>query len=144
MKCFPTKWKFARCIMLSKRDKVLSTPLNYRSVSLLDSLAKLFEKKIVLKRFNSKVKELLSIYRNQKVTAFFATFCHLTLSWATLIQSTPSHHISLRSLLILSSVISVGNFLQILPLKSSKHSYFLQCLPHSLPIASTCILFPTN
>jgi hypothetical protein len=33
--------------MLSKKDKDLSTPLNYSPVSLLNSLVKLFEKKIV-------------------------------------------------------------------------------------------------
>jgi len=31
--------------MVSKKDKDLSIPPNYRPVSLLDSLAKLFEKK---------------------------------------------------------------------------------------------------
>jgi hypothetical protein len=67
--------------MLPKKDKDLYTPLNYRSVSLLDSLAKLIEKKIVLKRFNSKVKELITItedrYGSVKVTAQRTHCCEL-------------------------------------------------------------------
>jgi len=43
--------------MLPKHGKDLSTPLNYRPISLLDSFAELFEN-FLLKRFNSKVKEL--------------------------------------------------------------------------------------
>jgi hypothetical protein len=81
---FPTKWKVASTIMLSKKDKDLSTPLNYSPVSLLDSLAKLSEKKLYLGRFNSKFNNLIFIregrYGFNKVTAQRTHCCDLNAS----------------------------------------------------------------
>jgi hypothetical protein len=41
---FPSQWKVAEIIMLSEPDKDHSSPLNYRPISLLNSLVKVFEK----------------------------------------------------------------------------------------------------
>jgi hypothetical protein len=41
---FLTKWDVAKIIMLPKQGMDFSTLLNYRPISLLDSLAELFEK----------------------------------------------------------------------------------------------------
>jgi hypothetical protein len=51
---FLTKWEVAKIIMLPKQGMDFSTLLNYRPISLLDSLAELFEKSL-LKRFNFKI-----------------------------------------------------------------------------------------
>jgi hypothetical protein len=48
---FPTQWKEAKIIVLPKPGKDHTSPLNYRPISLLNSLGKLFEK-IILKKLN--------------------------------------------------------------------------------------------
>jgi len=59
----------------------------------------LLEKLIV----NHIAKKFFSFYETRRFVTVFTTACHSSLFWATWIQSTPSHHISLRSILILSS-----------------------------------------
>jgi hypothetical protein len=61
---FPTQWKVAKIIMIPKPGKDLSSPLNYRPISLLNSLGKLFEK-IILKRLNHQLRELKVIRDEQ-------------------------------------------------------------------------------
>jgi hypothetical protein len=61
---FPTPWKVAKIIMLPKPGKDHSSPLKYRPISLLNSLAKLFEK-IILKRLNFQLLELKIIRDDQ-------------------------------------------------------------------------------
>jgi hypothetical protein len=48
---FPSQWKVAKLLMFPKPGKDLTSPHNYRPISLLNSLGKLFEK-IILKRLN--------------------------------------------------------------------------------------------
>jgi hypothetical protein len=49
----------------------------------------------------------------------FTRALHWSLSWARSIQSTPSHPISLRSILILSTHVRLGHKLNVLPVKIS-------------------------
>jgi hypothetical protein len=49
---FPAQWKVAKTIMVPKPGKDHTSPLNYRPISLLNSLGKVFEK-IILKRLTS-------------------------------------------------------------------------------------------
>jgi hypothetical protein len=53
---FPSQWKVAKLLMFPKPGKDLTSPLNYRPSSLLNSLGKLFEK-IILKRLNYQLSE---------------------------------------------------------------------------------------
>jgi hypothetical protein len=61
---FPALWKVAKIIMLPNPGKDHSSPLNYRPISLLNLLAKLFEK-IILKRLNFQLRELKIIRDDQ-------------------------------------------------------------------------------
>jgi hypothetical protein len=61
---FPTHWKVAKIIMLPKPGKDHTSPLNYRPISLLNSLGKLFEQ-IILKRLNYQLREL-KVIRNEQ------------------------------------------------------------------------------
>jgi hypothetical protein len=61
---FPSQWKVAKIIMLPKPGKDHTSPLNYRPISLLNSIGKLFEK-IILKRLNSQLRAL-NIIRNDQ------------------------------------------------------------------------------
>jgi hypothetical protein len=61
---FPTLWKVVKIIMLPKSGKDHSSPLNYRPICLLNSLAKLFEK-IILKRLNFQLQEMKIIRDEQ-------------------------------------------------------------------------------
>jgi hypothetical protein len=61
---FPAQWKLAKIIMLPKPGKDPTSPLNYRPISLLNSLGKLFEK-IILKRLNFQLRELKVIRNDQ-------------------------------------------------------------------------------
>jgi hypothetical protein len=61
---FPTQWKMAKIIMLPKPAKDHTSPLNYRPISLLNSLGKLFEN-ILLKRLNFQLREH-KVIRNEQ------------------------------------------------------------------------------
>ena len=61
---FPTQWKEAKIIMLPKPGKDHTSPLNYRPISLLNSLGKLLEK-IILKRLNFELRKLQAIRNDQ-------------------------------------------------------------------------------
>jgi len=54
------------------------------------------------------VKKFRSFYGNQMFITVYTRTRHWSLSWARWIQSTPSHPISPRSILILSSHIRLG------------------------------------
>jgi hypothetical protein len=61
---FPASWKVAKIIMLPKPGKDHTSPLNYRPISLLNSLGKLFEK-IILKRLTFQLRKL-KVIRNEQ------------------------------------------------------------------------------
>jgi hypothetical protein len=61
---FPDQWKEAKVIMLQKPNKDHASPLNFRPITLLNSLGKVFEN-IILKRLNFKIKKLQIIRNDQ-------------------------------------------------------------------------------
>jgi len=44
LSCFPANWKLATIIMIKKPGKVNTDPNNYKPISLLSSVSKIFEK----------------------------------------------------------------------------------------------------
>jgi hypothetical protein len=54
------------------------------------------------------LKNLPAFYGTRMFNTVFTTSLHWSLSWAIWIQSTPSHPISLRSILILSTYLRLG------------------------------------
>ena len=54
------------------------------------------------------VKKFLSFFGTWRFIATFTSACHLSLSWASLIQSMPQHTTAWRSILILSSHLHLG------------------------------------
>jgi len=76
--------------------------------------------------------------------AMFWGSCHLSLSWATCNQSTPSHPVSLWSILVLSSHLSLSLPGGLFPSGCSTSYTFLfsLCIPHAMPISDTLILLP--
>jgi hypothetical protein len=64
LNCFPKQWKEAKIIMPPKPDKVHTSSLNYRPISLLNSLGKLFGK-IILKSLNFQLRKLKFIRSEQ-------------------------------------------------------------------------------
>jgi hypothetical protein len=56
---FPTQWKGAKIIMLPKPSKNHVYPLNYRPISLVNSIGK-FNEKNILKRLNFQLCEAIS------------------------------------------------------------------------------------
>ena len=68
--------------------------------------------------------EIPTFYGTQRLTTAFTTAYHLSLFWATLIQSMPPHPISWRSILKISSnawLIKVVSFPQVSPPKPHMH-----------------------
>jgi hypothetical protein len=80
-------------------------------------------------------RELLSTYGTRRFNPVFTRALHWSLSWAISIQSTPSHSISLRSILILSTHLRLGLPSGLFP------SGFPTNIPYAflfVPIRATC------
>jgi hypothetical protein len=90
--------------------------------------------------------ELPSVYGTQRFITVFTIALHWSLSWAISIQSTQSHTISLRSILILSTYLplglSSGLFSSGFPSNILYPFLFYPFVLHALPISSSlaCIL----
>jgi len=80
---------------------------------------------------NHSVKKVLAFFGSQRFISFFTTDHNLSLPWGRCIQSTPTHPISLRFILILSSHLHLGflsgPFLQVLEPNVWKHFHLFIC-----------------
>ena len=87
-----------------------------------------------------KIRSILWILKVYHHATLLTTVCHLPLSYAKLLQSTPSHPISLRSILILSYHLGLknGNFSSRFPTKLLR-AFSSPCMPHAPPISSSLI-----
>jgi len=92
------------------------------------------------------VKKFPTFYGTWGIITTFTKASHMSLSWARCVQSTPSHPISQRSILILSSHLFLGLlsglFLQVFWPKFCTHFSFLPCMLHALHISSSLISTP--
>jgi hypothetical protein len=86
------------------------------------------------------LKNFPEFYGTRRINTVFTRSLHRSLSWAISIQSTPSHPISQRSILILSPtyvlVFPVNSFLLAFALISYKHSSCPPFVLHAPPISS--------
>ena len=106
--------------------------LTYLLIYLLTPRSRVLLKKLT--GFNL-VKNFLTFYGTRRFITAVTSTCHLSLSWASSIQSTLPHSTSWRSILILSSHLSLGLtsslFPSGFPTKNPVYSF-----PH--PIRATC------
>jgi hypothetical protein len=83
------------------------------------------------------LKKFHAFYRTQRFTTMFTRDCHWSLSKARQIQSTPSHHISLRSILIYTPTSSKWS----LPIRFNDQNFV--CIFHlSYAFYMPCSLHP--
>jgi hypothetical protein len=85
------------------------------------------------------VKKLPAFYGTRRFITAFTTTRHLSLSWATSIQSTPPHPTSRRSFLILSSHLSLGLPSRLIPSGLPTNNLYASLLSqnvlHAMPIS---------
>jgi len=77
----------------------------------------------------------LAFYGTQRFITAFTRTCHLFLSWTRSIQSTPHHHTSWRSILILSSCLCLGLPDGLFPSDLPTKTLYASLLS---PISATC------
>jgi hypothetical protein len=86
------------------------------------------------------VMKFRAFYGTRRFITVFTTARHWSLSWARCTQSTPSHPISLRSILILSSHLRPGlpcsSSLQVFQPKYFMHFSSLPCVLHLLDLTT--------
>jgi hypothetical protein len=70
--------------------------------------------------------KFLAFYGNRRYITVFARARHWSLSWATWIQSTCYHLISVRSILILSSHLRLGRLSGLFPFRSSSSRQMME------------------
>jgi len=91
-------------------------------------------------------KKFLAFYSTRRLTAVFTRAHHWSVSWARWIQSTTSHSISLRSIVILFSHFHLGlqmiSSIQVFQSKYCKHFSPLSFMLHAPPISFTLIWSP--
>jgi hypothetical protein len=77
------------------------------------------------------LKNFPAFYGTRRFITVFTRALHWSLSWARSIQSVPSHPISLRSILILSTYLRLGLPNGLLPFGSHQYPICIPPLPHS-------------
>ena len=92
---------------------------------------------------SQQVKKFPSFYGTRRFYTAFTSARHPSLSWASSIQSVPSHSTSWRSILVLSWVFQVVSFFRVSPPKPCMH---LSCPPYVLraPPISFSMLSPAQ
>ena len=113
---------------------VRNVPENYDKVCTPDLLTPC-SRVLLEKLISSQLVKFPTFYGAQMFITAFKSACHLSLSWATLIQSMPSHPISWRSIVILYSHLCLGLPSGFFP--SSFPTKTLNTPPFS-PILATC------
>ena len=81
------------------------------------------------------VKKSPTFYGTRRFITAYASACYLSLSWASSIQSTPPHHTYWRSILILSSHLSLGLPSGLFPSDFPTKTLYTPLL---FPIRATC------
>ena len=84
-------------------------------------------------------KQIPHILWNKRFITVFITSCHLSISWARLIQSTPSS----RPTVILSSHVQLPHQRRLLQISSSKPRRYFSCppfTPHAPPTSSKTLI----
>jgi hypothetical protein len=111
----------------------------------LNALTNSLEQNYTWKAHSSSSSQQLSrIFGTQMFITAFTTARYFFLSWTRSVQSTPSHSISLRHVLILSCNVLVG--LRSGLLSVSHRNFDCSChpqyVPHAVPISSASIWSP--
>ena len=95
--------------------------------------------------FCQSVMKFPAFYETRSVITAFTSARHLSLSWATSIQSIPSHRTSWSSVLILSSILCLcflsGSFPQVSPPKHCVHLYSPPFVLHSPPTSFIRLIY---
>jgi len=99
-----SKWLFPSGL-LTKPCKAPFLTFAYLLTYLLIPCSRLFLEKLTGSQL---VKKFPAFYETRRFIAAFTTARHLSLSWASSSQSIPPHPTSWRSILILSSLLSLG------------------------------------
>jgi hypothetical protein len=87
------------------------------------------------------LKNFTAFYGTRRFITVFTRAIHWSLSWASLIQSIPSHPISLRSILILSTHLCLG----LLAFPPISYAFlFSPFVLHDIPISSSLTLYFFN
>jgi len=81
------------------------------------------------------VKKILAFYVTRRFITTFVSARHLSLSWASSIQSIPPHSISWRSILILSSHLRLGLPSDLFPSRFRTKTLYTPLLSH---VSTTC------
>ena len=93
--------------------------------------------RIILEKLTSLqvVKKFPAFYGTRRFITAFTSACHLSLSWASSIQSIPPHPTSWRSILILSSHLRLGLPIGLFPSRFPTKTLYT---PLSYPMRATC------
>ena len=78
------------------------------------------------------LRKFSALYAIGRFITVFTTVRHLSLPWATSIQSTPSYPVSIIFILILSSHISLSRPSNVVPSVFPHHHNLCAALPHAL------------